>query len=259
MSDIHETAVIEDGATLGDNVKIGAYTVVSSDSTLADGVELGPRVSLEGDVTIGEDTTVASGAILGSPPQDRAYDGEPTKVRIGKRNIIREYVTVNRATSGHGEATEIGDDNMIMSYCHVAHNCKIGDNVDMANGVTLAGHVEVEDHVMMGGLAPVHQFVRIGEYAMVGGLSRINKDIVPYIRASGNPAKVFDVNVVGLRRSDMDSDTLSLLKKAVEILFRSGNNTSQAVDQIKDELPDNDRIQHLLEFIDRSERGILKK
>jgi len=258
MTNIHDTAVVEEGAEIGDGVKIGPYTIVSDQAQIDRKTEIGPHVVIEGDVRIGERNEIRNGAVIGTPPQDLSFEGGETGVRIGDDNIIREYVTINRSSTSPGGNTVIGNDNMLMSYCHIAHDCQLGNGIAMANGVTLAGHVMVEDQVMMGGLTPVHQFVRIGEYSMVGGISRINKDVPPYVRVSGNPAKVFDLNSVGLRRHDFDADTRKILKRAFKLIYRADNNTSQALDQIESELPSHENIDHLVDFIRQSERGIHK-
>lgn len=258
MPNIHETAVVEDGAEIAGDVTIGPFAMISKDTTVESGTEIGPRVTTEGVVNIGPDNKIGTGAVIGSEPQDWSYEGADTGVKIGSGNIIREYATINRSTDAPDGMTVIGDDNMIMTYCHVAHDCKLGNGIDMANNVTLAGHVTVEDNVIMGGLTPVHQFVRIGEFSMVGGLSRINKDVPPYIRISGNPAKVYDINTIGLRRNDFDSDTRKLIKQAFNLIYRDNNNTSQALEKIEEEVPSHETIEHLVGFIEQSERGIHK-
>lgn len=260
MTDIHETAVIEDGADIADDAEVGPYAVISSKTTIKSRTTIGPRVTTEGVVEIGEDNEIGTGAILGTKPQDWSYEGADTGVQIGSGNIIREYATVNRSTDAPDGMTVIGDDNMIMTYCHIAHDCQLGDDISMANGVTLAGHVTVGDHVMMGGLTPVHQFVRIGSYSMIGGLSRINKDVPPYIRVSGNPAEVYDVNAIGLKRNDIDSSSRKRIKKAFNYVYRDGYNTSQALEQIEgdNELDDNRFVADFVTFIEESERGIHK-
>ncbi|MFP4687027.1 MAG: acyl-ACP--UDP-N-acetylglucosamine O-acyltransferase [bacterium] len=257
MTKIHKTAVIEDGAELDSNVSVGPYSIVSSKTRIGAGTEVGPHVLIEGNVEIGSGNVIRNGAVIGTPPQDWSYKGNDTGVKIGNDNVLREYITINRSTT-EGSPTEIGDENMIMAYCHVAHDCSIGCGNALANGVTLAGHVKVHDHVMMGGLTPVHQFVTIGSYAMVGGLSRLNKDVPPYVRIAGNPAKIFDLNVIGLRRNNFSDETRRVLKKAYKIVFRSKNNTSQALKQIRSELPELAEIKQFVEFIENSERGIHK-
>lgn len=257
MSDIHETAVVKDGAELADDVSVGPYSIISSEAKIDSGVEIGPHVLLEGKVEIGKNNEIRNGAVIGTPPQDWSYEGNDSGVKIGDDNIFREYITINRATES-GSMTEVGDDNMIMAYSHIAHDCQVGDDNALANGVTLAGHVEVGSHVMMGGLTPVHQFVRIGSYTMVGGLSRLNKDVAPYIRIAGNPAQAYDLNSIGLRRNDIPSEIRQELKKAVRLIFHSDNNTSQALEEIEAELDSSPELDHLVEFIRSSERGIHK-
>ena len=258
MANIHETAVIDNGAEIADDVTIGPYAVISGQAEVQQGTELGPHVSIEGKVKIGPDNKIGAGAIIGTEPQDWGYEGGNTGVEIGADNIIREYVTINRSTDEPDGVTKIGNKNMIMCYCHIAHDCRVGDDNALANGVTLAGHVSVGDHVMMGGLVPVHQFVRIGSYAMVGGISRINKDVLPYIRVSGNPANVYDLNVIGLKRNDFDADTRRVLKKCFTLIYRENHNTTQATELIKEQFGDIDEVEFLLQFIRDSERGILK-
>ncbi len=257
MSDVHETAVVEEGAELASEVSVGPYSIISSEAKIDSGVDIGPHVLVEGKVEIGKNNEIRNGAVIGTPPQDWSYEGDDSGVKIGDDNILREYITINRATESGGY-TRVGDDNMIMAYCHIAHDCEVGDDNALANGVTLAGHVELGDHVMMGGLTPVHQFVRIGSYTMVGGLSRLNKDVAPYIRIAGNPAKVYDLNSIGLRRHDISEEKRQKLKKAVRLIFHSDNNTSQALEKIEAEFDQNEELKVLVDFIRESERGIHK-
>ena len=257
MTNIHKSAVIEEGAKLDEDVSVGPYTIVSSEAVIEAGTSIGSHVLIEGSVKIGRGNQIMNGAVIGSPPQDWSYSGAKTGVTIGDNNVLREYITINRSTSEEAD-TSIGDDNMIMAYCHIAHDCKVGNGNALANGVTLAGHVEVKNKVMMGGLTPVHQFVTIGSYAMVGGLSRLNKDVPPFIRIAGNPARVFDLNIIGLRRNEFSADTRRQLKKAYKIVFRSKNNTSQALDKIREEMADSKEVMQLVDFIGNSERGIHK-
>lgn len=258
MTDIHSTALIGDDVELGTDVSVGPYTVIEDDVRIGDGTTVGPRCQIEGNTTIGPDNSFQVGCVIGTEPQDWSYDEEnDTGVVIGSGNVLREYVTINRATTD-GERTRLGDDNMIMSYSHVAHDCVVGDDVDMANGVSLAGHVTIGDHAIISGHTGFHQFVRVGEYAMVGGLSRIVKDVVPYVRVSGNPLEVYGVNSIGLRRHDIPSETRTLLKRAFKILFRDGNNTTQALEKLRDQFSDEEVVRNLVEFIEETERGIHK-
>lgn len=257
MDKVHKTAEVASGAQVAEDVTIGPYSIISEDAKIGPGTTIGPHVLIEGRVEIGEGNEIHKGAVIGTPPQDWSYEDSDTGVKIGDNNVLREYITINCPTSEDTD-TVVGSDNMIMAYCHIAHDCKVGDGNALANGVTLAGHVTVGNNVVMGGLTPVHQFVRIGSYAMVGGLSRLNKDVPLFIRISGNPAEIIDVNSIGLRRNDFSVETRKILKRAFKIIFRSNNNTSQALEQIVDELPENDQLEKLLEFIENSERGIHK-
>lgn len=257
MTDIHSTAIIDDEVELGENVSVGPYSVIRGDVQVGDNTDIASRVEIIGPVTIGEDNKFDVGCVVGTDPQDWSYDGnEETGVDIGSDNIFREYVTVNRATTD-GSSTRIGDENMIMSYSHVAHDCVLGDNIDMANGVSLAGHVTIGDHVIISGHTGFHQFVRVGSYAMVGGLTRVVKDVVPYLRVSGNPLEVFGLNSVGLRRNGFTDAQRTRLKKAFKKLFQSNNNTSQAIEKLNDQF-DSELIDDLIQFIQSSERGIHK-
>ncbi len=257
MTAVHETAIVQDGAQLADDVEVGPFSIVSSEAKIGAGTKIGARVTIEGEVIIGDNNEILNGAVLGTPPQDWSYEGNDTGVKIGNDNILREFITINRATES-GNYTTVGNDNMIMAYSHIAHDCTVGNDNALANGVTLAGHVKVHDHVMMGGLTPVHQFVKIGSYAMVGGLSRLNKDVPPYIRISGNPAQVYDLNSIGLRRHEVSGSVRRLLKRAVRIIFHSDLNTSQAIEKIETELESNSHLENLINFVRNSERGIHK-
>jgi len=257
MEKVHRTAEIDSSARVADDVKVGAYSIISPGVKIGPGTVIGPHVLIEGGVEIGKNNKIHTGAVIGTPPQDWNYEESDIGVIIGDNNVFREYITINSST-GENRSTVVGNDNMIMAYCHIAHDCEIGEGNALANGASLAGHVIMGDNVVMGGLAPVHQFVRIGSYAMIGGLSRLNKDVPPFIRISGNPAQIIDINSIGLRRHDFSAETRKLLKRAFKIIFRSNNNTTQALEQIEDELPENEQLDKLVKFIRKSERGIHK-
>lgn len=258
MTEIHSTAVVEDGAELGRDVRIGAFSYVSGEARVEEGTRIGPRVTVANRVRIGPDNEVHAGAVLGTDPQDRSYEGEPTGLRLGSGNVLREYVTMNRATDPDRD-TVVGDGNMFMAYSHVAHDCRVGDDNDFANGATLSGHVTVGDHVTISGFTGVHQFARVGSCAMIGGMSRLRKDVVPYAQVSGgDPVKIYGINSVGLKRQGFDGETRTLLKRAFKRLFRDGYNTSQALRKIREELPAHEAIDHLVQFVEASERGIHK-
>lgn len=257
MTEIHPTAIVEDGAELDPDVSIGAFSRVSGQARVESGTRIAERVSLIDRVRIGPDNEINVGVVIGSDPQDWTYEDEPTGVVVGSGNVLREYVTINKATTPDTE-TVVGDDNMLMAYSHVGHDCRVGNDNDFANGASLSGHVTVEDHATISGFTGVHQFARVGSYAMVGGLSRVRKDVVPYARVSGDPLSVYGINSIGLKRYGFDGDTRTLLKRAFKRLFRDGNNTTQALEKIRDELPSHEVIGRLLEFVEASERGIHK-
>ncbi len=255
---IHKTALIHPDAIIGNDVEIGAYTIIDKDVTIGNETIIGPRVIIEGTADIGKNCKIYTGAIIGNPPQDLKYKGEPTKVFIGDNNIIREYVTINRATIATGE-TKIGNNNLIMAYAHIAHDCTIGNGTILANVATLAGHVVIEDKAIVGGLTPVHQFVRIGTLAIVGGSSRTTKDIPPYCKAAGSPIRMFGLNSVALQRSNFSEEVKMQLKRVYKIVFRSRLNTTQAIAELEKESNLCDEARHFIAFIKESERGICKE
>jgi UDP-N-acetylglucosamine acyltransferase len=197
---IHPTAIISPDATLAEGAEIGPYTVIGPDCTIGKNTSIGPHVVIEAHTDIGEACRISQFASLGGAPQDLKFKGEKTRVIIGNHNTIREYVTINRATSADIGVTIIGDHNLLMAYCHVAHNCKLGNHIIMANAANLAGHIHVEDFAIIGGLTGVHQFTRIGAHSIIGGASAVTKDIPPFVMASGNFAKLYGLNMIGLKR-----------------------------------------------------------
>ncbi|GAB6182856.1 acyl-ACP--UDP-N-acetylglucosamine O-acyltransferase [Thermodesulfovibrio hydrogeniphilus] len=258
MSNIHKSAIVSPKAEIGDDVIIGPYCIVGDNVKIGKGSKLISHVQIEGITEIGENCQIFPFATIGFPPQDLKYKGEPTGVKIGNNNIIREYVTVHRASVSGDGWTVIGDNNFIMAYVHIAHDCKIGNSVIMANLATLAGHVIVEDYVFIGGLVAVHQFTRIGAHAMVGGFSGIGQDIPPYTMASGTRAKLYGLNKVGLKRRGFSDETIDILNKAYRILFRSKLSLKEAIEKIKEDLPQIPEIKHLIEFIEANKRGICR-
>ncbi len=245
---IHPTASIDPSAQIGDDVEIGAFTVVGEDAVIGNGTRLRPHVVIEAYVTLGSGCDVFSGAVLGGIPQDRKFKGEKSFLVIGDNNIIREHVTIHRA-AGAGNQTLIGDNNLIMAYCHVGHNCLIGSGITMANMTGISGHVEVEDRANFGGFVGVHQFVRIGKLAMIGGYSKVVQDIPPFMMGDGRPCKVLDLNVIGLRRSGVSSPVRGDLKQAYKLLYRSQMNMSQALENIENEVNPSVERDYLLDFI----------
>jgi len=254
---IDPRAVVHQRARLGDGVSVGPCSVIGEHVVIGERTEVGSGVLIEGWTEIGADCRICHGAVIGTEPQDYKYRGEESYCIVGDRNVIREYVTINRAT-GEGKSTTLGDGILLMAYSHVAHNCTLGDDVIIANAVNMAGHVTIEEHAMVSGLIPIHQFVRIGCHAMIGGGSRITQDVVPYGLAVGNPLSMRGINVVGLRRHRFPEGVRTTLKEAFRFLFRSGLNTSQALTRIKADLPTIPEIDHLVEFVESSKRGITK-
>ncbi len=254
---IHPTAIVDSNAEIAGDVEIGPYCVVEGGARIGAGSRLESHVVVQGNTVIGEGCTVSPFASIGGPPQDIGYKYEPTRVVIGRNNTIKEYVTINRGTTKGGGVTELGDNNFIMAYAHIAHDCKVGNNIIMANGATLAGHVEVSDFVIFSGLCAVHQFCRVGKYAFISGLTGIPKDVPPFVIAAGDRAKLYGLNLVGLERRSFPKEEIMKLKKAYRILFRSALPLKTSLKIIREEL-DGDSIGYLIEFIESSTRGICR-
>jgi UDP-N-acetylglucosamine acyltransferase len=254
-TEIHPTAVVDTAAEIGPDVVIGPYSVVGPGVRIGRGTELGAHVVIERDTTIGEACRIHPGAVLGGDPQDLKYGGEPSELVVGDRTVVRECVTLNRGTAASGR-TEIGSDCLLMAYTHVAHDCRIGSNVVLANAVNMGGHVDIEDWVIVGGATAIHQFARIGTHAIVGGTSAVRKDVPPYVKASGNPIRLFGLNTVGLERRGFPEPAVQAIRKAYRILFQSKLNVSQGVERAREELGRVAEVEYLLKFIERSERGI---
>jgi len=254
---IHPTAVIHDHANIAKDCEIGPYCVVGENVTLRPGCCLHSHVVIDGYTEIGEANTFYPFGSIGMQTQDLKWKGGTTWTRIGDRNTFREYVTVNSAT-GDGDATVIGDENNFLAYTHVAHDCRIGNHVVMSNAGTLAGHVIVEDCAIIGGLAAVHQFCRIGTMSIIGGCSKVVQDVPPYMMADGNPAATRALNREGLRRNNVPEEVRAALKQAHRILFRKNLTMANAIDKAKAEVAASPELDHLLGFIQSSERGIAK-
>jgi len=254
---IHPTAVIDAGAEIGADCEVGPYCVIGAGVVLGDGCWLQHHVSLTGPSRFGKGNRLFAFCSLGQQSQDLKYAGEPTHLEVGDENTFREFVTVNRGTAP-GAFTRIGSRGNFLAYCHIAHDCTVGDDVIFSNNGTLAGHVTVEDYVVLGGLTAVHQFCRLGRHAMTGGCSKIVQDVPPYMIADGNPARVRGINKVGLERQGHGADVMRSLKEAYRFLYRSDLNVAQAVERMRSELPDIPEIEHLIAFVTQSARGIIK-
>ena len=252
---LHPTAIVHPDAELGEGVDVGPYSIVAGTVKVGDRTTVGPRVTIEGHTTVGEDCEIFTGAVIGSVTQDKKYEGGTSFLKIGNRNKIREYVTINPGTK-EGTETIIGDDALLMAYAHVAHDCMIKNYAILANQATLAGHVIVEERAIIGGLSAVHQFVRIGTLAIVGGCSKVVQDVPPFMMADGHPAKVCGINSIGLDRAGISKEDKTTLKKAYKILFRSGLSVKNATAKIQKEISNISSIKTLLEFLKGSERGI---
>ena len=255
---IHKTAIIEGDVKIHEGVEIGPNVIIRGNVEIQEGTKIQAGVIIEGNVKIGKNNTIFPYATLGFVPQDYAYKKEESWVIIGDNNTIREYVNIHRAT-GKGKATEIGNNNYIMGFVHIAHNVKIGSNVIIVNSAGLAGYVEVEDNAYISGLVGVHQFVRIGAYSIVGGVSAVAQDVPPYVLVRGVPASVYGLNLVGLRRKGFSNERIRDIKGAFRILYQKGYPTEKALLEIKKSYPDNNDIKHFVEFIEHSKRGIIKR
>lgn len=252
---IHPTALVDASAQLGDEVDVGPWAIIGPRCTIGNGTQIAARATLERNVRLGERVQIGIGAILGGDPQDLKYRGEETWVDIGDDTSVREYATINRGTA-HSITTSVGRHCFLMSYVHLAHDCHIGDNVIISNGTQLAGHVTVEDKATISGLCAVHQFARIGRHSFIGGCSRVAQDVPPFVRAVGNPIKLFGLNSVGLRRTGFEEDVVRELKRAYRLCFRSDLNLGQGVEKARAELTMLPEVRHFLDFIEASQRGV---
>jgi UDP-N-acetylglucosamine acyltransferase len=255
---IHSTAIVSSRAQIGADVSIGPYSLIGEDVIIAGGVEIAGHVVIEGPCEIGRGTRIYPFSAIGLPPQDLKFKGERTRLIIGERNIIREHVTMNRGTDGGGGLTSVGDDNLFMTQCHIAHDCIVGSHNIFANGASLAGHLTMGDYINIGAHTGVHQFCRIGNYAFIGAYSKIVKDALPYARTDGREAKCYGPNTLGLRRRGFSDESIRNIKHAFHLLLTSKLNTSQALERIKAEMSGLREIDYLVEFIENSERGVIK-
>jgi UDP-N-acetylglucosamine acyltransferase len=245
---IHPTAVIDPAAQLADDVEIGAYSVIGPDCIIGARTVVGPQVVMEQYTEIGEDCLIRAGAVLGGPPQDAKFKGERSFVRIGDRNQIREFVTLHRAT-GEDQATTVGNDNLIMAYVHIGHNCTVGNNTMISSYAGLSGHIALDDNVVLGGMVGVHQFVRVGKLAMLGGYSKVVQDVPPFMLADGRPADVLELNVRGLRRAGISAAERASLRHAYKLLYRNNMNVTQALEAIAEEVEPSPAVNLLVDFV----------
>ena len=254
MLNIHPTAVIEDGAIIGNNVTIGPFVTISSATIIGDDNIIDAHANIAGRTTIGKGNHIFSHAVVGSIPQDLKFNGEDVELIIGDNNKIREFTLLNPGTIGGGSITKIGNNNLLMGYVHLGHDVVMGDNCILANGATLAGHVELGNHVVIGGLTPIHQFVKIGDFAMVAGASALSQDIPPFCMAEGNRATLRGLNLTGLRRQ-LERDEINALKTAYKELFESGQALQESAETLLKN-SESENVKKLVTFITKSKRGI---
>lgn len=257
-SNIHPTAVIHPGAHIGNNCHVGPYSIIGGEVELKDDVRLESHCVVDGRTLIGEGTRVFPFVSIGLAPQDLKYKGEPSETRIGRRNQIREFVTIHRGTAGGGMLTRTGDDCLLMAQAHVAHDCILGDGVIMANAATLAGHVIIENNANVGAYSGVHQFCRVGQEAYIGGYSVVVKDALPFALSVGNHATCYGLNTTGMKRRGHSREVIRSLHRAFHLLLSSKLNTSQALERIKEEIDDVAEVDSLVHFIESSNRGVIK-
>ena len=255
---IHPTAIIDSSARIDENVTIGPYAIIKADVCIGSGTTIGPYTTIENHVTIGQDCQIFQYASIGGAPQDLKFHGEKTYLKIGRGSIIREFVTINRGTGFGGGLTGVGEENYLMAYTHIAHDCKTGKGVILANNSTLAGHIEIGDYATIGGLVAIHQFVKIGDYAYIGGKSAVVKDIPPYVIAAGDRATLHGLNNVGLKRHNFQKSTLRQLKKVYRIFFRIGLTVAQAQERAKAEVEQVPEVMTFMKFIKESNRGVTR-
>jgi UDP-N-acetylglucosamine acyltransferase len=255
---IHPSAIIDPKAEIDADVEIGPYTVISDNVFIGSGTVIGPHVTVAPYVSIEPDCHIFQFASVGAAPQAVKFKGEKTYVKIGRGSVVREFVTINRGTAFGTGVTEIGEKNLLMAYCHVAHDCQTGREVILANNATLAGHIVIGDYVIVGGLVAIHQFVRIGEYAYVGGKSAVPKDIPPYVIASGDRAKLYGLNRIGLKRHGFSESAITALKKVYRIFFRYGITINEAIERAQAEVDHLPEVVNFIKFIKSSHRGITR-
>ena len=254
---IHSTALISKKAKLAKDILIGPYAIIGDGVTIGTGTEIAAHCVIDGNTVIGEACKIFTGAVLGSPPQDLKYMGEKNFLEVGNNNIIREYCTMNPGTGENGK-TIVGSNNVFMAYAHIAHDCIVGDNCIIANCGTLAGHVTIEDKTVVGGLVAIHQFVKVGRLSIIGGCSKVVQDILPFSTCDGHPARIYGLNLIGLRRNGIGKESIGKLNRAFKILFNLGLSVKHACENIEQEIKPSNEISYLLKFIKESKRGIAR-
>jgi UDP-N-acetylglucosamine acyltransferase len=255
---IHPTAIVDPKAEIDADVQIGPYAVIGPHVHIGSGTTVGAHAVIEPYVAIGPNCRIFQFAAIGAIPQDLKFGGEKSDVKIGQGSIIREFVTIHRGTEQGGGVTQIGDECLLMNYAHVAHDCKVGRRVVMANCATLAGHITIGDYATIGGLVAIHQFAKIGEYAFIGGMTGVPKDIPPYVMASGERAALHGLNLVGLKRHGFSEKSIKELKKAYRIIFRIGLTMTEAMRRVQAEVEMVPEVVRLVEFVQSSERGVTR-
>lgn len=258
MAKIHPTAVVDPHAELAGDVEIGPYVVIGANVKIAEGAKIQSHAVIDGFTTMGRGNVVFPFATVGTIPQDLKYRGEPSELIIGDNNTIREFASLNPGTVGGGMITRVGSQNLLMMYCHIAHDCIVGNRNVIANGATLGGHVVIEDDVIVGGLVGIHQFVRIGSGAILGAGSMVSKDVPPFCNATGDRAKLHGLNVEGMKRRGFENAKIEAIRKAYRIVFRSKLKTADALEKIRRELPALQELEQFISFIAASERGICR-
>lgn len=255
---IHETAIIDPTARIGRNVSIGAYSVIGADVHIGDDCQIGPHVTIQGPTRMGAANRVYQYASIGADPQDKKYAGEETLLEIGQRNTFREFVTINRGTVQDNGVTRIGDDNWIMAYVHIAHDCLVGSRTVFANGASLAGHVRVADDVILGGFTLVHQFCRVGAHSFSSMGSAVKQDVPPFVTVSGNPAEPHGVNSEGLRRRGYSREAVQAVRRAYRVLYKQGLRLEQALEALRPMVREHEELQVLVDFLAEEGRGIVR-